>query len=77
MLDKIMYYFHPKSLTWWAGVAMTAIGIALMLGADNPALGITGTVLSALTGGDSNAAPANLILMGLGLVGIRSKIGAA
>jgi hypothetical protein len=61
-----------ESLTWWSGVFATGIGVALAVGADNPAWGVAGEVLAQLTG--SGTSPASLILGGLTAIGLRAKL---
>lgn len=81
----MMRYFRPRSLTWWAGVFLIAMGIlqaagwpsAWVEGAD----GLTG-VLAALTGAltailggpGADVAPAALIGLGAGLIGLRDAM---
>lgn len=76
--SKITTYFMPKSFTWWVGVAGTALGIAKAAGLNHPAFGAVADVIGALTDGgtgiNSGAAPATLIVAGLGLIGIRAKM---
>ncbi len=72
-MNKLASYFHPTSLTWWAGVIAILIGGAEALGFAHPSLGVFGQVLAALTGG-GDASPVGLITLGAGLVGIRAKL---
>ena len=67
-----MRYFHPKSITWWTGILSVAMGTA-MIAMPGYNLGEAATVLSVLSGGQ-NASPSGMILMGLGLIGIRDKL---
>lgn len=66
-------YLRLKSVTWWAGAASIALGATGIFGLDNPAYGQLGTVLATLFGG-GDASPAGLIVLGLGLIGIRDKL---
>lgn len=66
-------YLQAKSLTWWAGVGSIACGIAGLSGLDHPAYGQVATVISSMLGG-GDASPAGLIVIGLGLIGIRDKL---
>ena len=65
-----MNYFKPKSVTWWAGIGLTAMGVALAAheGFD---LGGFGVFVDALVGGQK---PATLIGQGMGLVGLRGAL---
>ena len=65
-------YFRPKSVTWWAGIAAIALGGAGLFGVDDPAYGEIGTVLAVLLG-TGDGSPAGLIVLGLGIIGIRDK----
>lgn len=78
-----MRYVRPKSLSWWAGVLMIAMGVAqaagLPSGGAGGALGAVMGVLNALAGaaamiGGVPASPASLIFMGLGVIGLRDAI---
>ena len=62
MLNKIKYYFHPTSLTWWTGVVTAIFG------------GVQAGI--ALKNGDVAGAKAQLptIAGGLGAIGIKSSI---
>lgn len=72
-MTKLASYFHPTSLTWWAGVIAILIGVAQALGFAHPSLGVFGQVIAALTG-SGDASPAGLILIGAGYVGLRAKL---
>ena len=68
-----MRYIQPTSLTWWAGLLAMLTGIALI------ALPATGPLnelarLVALLAGSGDASPAGLMFLGLGLIGLRSRI---
>ncbi len=68
-----MRYIRPKSLTWWAGL------LAMLTGIASVALPTTGPLsefsrLVALFAGTSDASPAGLIFLGLGLIGLRDRI---
>lgn len=68
-------YFRPKSLTWWAGVSLVALGAAKMAGAGDWANEVS-AIVSALSG-EADTSPAGLIGTGLGLVGIRDVLARA
>ena len=68
-----MKYLRYKSLTWWTGVVSTLLGMAQLLGIDNPNYGTIASFISALTGG-VDTSPAGLIVIGLGLIGLRDKL---
>lgn len=68
-----MKYVHPHSMTWWSGVCALAIGIAMAAGVQHDSLSTVGQVLSALAG-NGDASPASLIVLGLGLIGLRDKL---
>jgi hypothetical protein len=70
-------YFQPRSLTWWAGVGAVAIGLAdaampLLAPEAGPLARTAAEVVGALAGTESS--PAALILLGLGLIGLRAKL---
>jgi hypothetical protein len=68
-----MRYVLPKSLTWWAGLAAVLIGlIALALPESGP-LGELAGVISHLIGANDTA-PATLVTLGLGLIGLRDRL---
>ena len=69
-----MKYFQPKSLTWWAGVASIVVGAAQMVGLQHAAYGMVGELVQTLTGGMLGSSPAQMIVGGLGLIGIRAKM---
>ena len=66
-----MKYVHPKSLTWWSGIIALTIGLAMIV-CDTCDLTEIGQVFAALHGGD--ASPSGLIVLGLGLIGLRDKL---
>lgn len=80
-----MRYIRPKSLTWWAGVFLIVMGILQAAGLPEAWVegqtGVTG-VLQALTGAlaailggaGGDVAPAALIGLGGGLVGLRDAL---
>ena len=74
MLESLKPYFQPKSLTWWSGVAMVAVGVALMAGLNHPAWGQVALLLNLMTGNNGAVVPAQLVMGGLGLIGIRAKL---
>lgn len=68
-----MRYVLPTSLTWWAGVAAVLIGLlALALPESGPLGGLAGVIAQLI--GASDAAPATLITLGLGLIGLRDRL---
>ncbi len=60
-------YFKPRSLTWWAGVALVLMG-GLVGMAEAVNLGGWDRAINAWTG---NLPPAALIAQGAGLIGLR------
>mgnify|MGYP001215705861 CR=1 FL=1 len=67
-----MRYIRPKSLTWWAGFAAIIIGAVSMAGEDVALLENLSELASILTQG--GASPAQLIVTGMGLIGLRDKL---
>jgi hypothetical protein len=63
-------YIRPRSLTWWAGVFSFGVGLATLAMPDSYQIGQIGALVSLLAGG-SDASPAGLIALGLGLIGLR------
>lgn len=73
-MARLKTYFLPKTLTWWIGLLAVALGLLMVLQPDRSAdLGPLAVVIAGLVGA-SDASPVNLILMGLGLIGIRAKM---
>ena len=70
--DYPMRYFQPKSITWWGGISLMAIGIAMMVFPSSN-LGEVSTVLAVLNGG-GDASPAGSFLLGMSIVGLRDKM---
>ena len=68
-----MRYIRPKSLTWWAGAASCAVGVAVLMMPDSFALTEMGRLIAMLAGG-ADASPAALICLGLGLIGVRDRL---
>ena len=69
-----MRYIRPRSLTWWAGLMAVATGTATMaLPATGPLAEIARLVT--LLSGSGDASPAALIALGLGLIGLRDRLG--
>lgn len=80
-----MRYIRPKSLTWWAGILMIAIGAAQAAGwptqGTDGADGLVG-IISALTaalvqvlgGTGGEQSPAALIGLGLAAIGLRDAM---
>lgn len=68
-----MKYIRPKSLTWWTGLFSLAVGMASMVMPDSYQVTQIGALVANLAGsGDSS--PAALIVIGLGLIGLRDSI---
>jgi hypothetical protein len=68
-----MRYILPTSLTWWAGVLAILTGAASLLLPDTGTLGDLRQVIAQVTG-SSDASPAGLIVLGLGLIGLRDRL---
>ena len=68
-----MRYVLPKSLTWWAGLAAILIGLAALALPEHGPLGELAGVIALLIGAN-DAAPATLITLGLGLIGLRDRL---
>jgi hypothetical protein len=68
-----MRYILPTSLTWWAGVLAIVTGAASLLLPDTGTLGDLRQVIAQVTG-SSDASPAGLIALGLGLIGLRDRL---
>lgn len=66
-------YFRPRSLTWWSGVIAIGLGGLAVVAPNSLAVSTFSEVLSALMGG-ADASPAQLILTGLAVIGIRDKM---
>jgi drug/metabolite transporter (DMT)-like permease len=69
---RLPSYIRPMSLTWWSGVFAFAVGVLVMVDAGSWA-GDLGQLVAILSGG-SDASPAALMALGLGLVGVRAKL---
>ncbi|MFN3994350.1 MAG: hypothetical protein ACK4IU_15745 [Tabrizicola flagellatus] len=68
-----MRYIRPTSLTWWAGLLAFATGAAsLALPATGPLADLARLIT--LLSGSSDASPAALIALGLGLIGLRDRL---
>ena len=68
-----MRYVLPKSLSWWAGLAAILIGLAALALPESGPLGELSGAIAQLIGAD-DAAPATLITLGLGLIGLRDRL---
>jgi hypothetical protein len=68
-----MRYVLPKSLTWWAGIAAIMIGLAALALPESGPLGELSGAIAMLIGAN-DAAPATLITLGLGLIGLRDRL---
>lgn len=66
-------YVITTSLTFWAGVVAIFVGIAQLF-INNPIIPLFSEVFNIISGGTGVASPANLIILGLGLIGIRRKL---
>lgn len=75
-------YVRPRSLTWWAGAFLIAMGVLQAAGLPTGGEGAFGAfvgVLSALAGGvatlgGAGGSPAALIGLGLGMIGMRDAL---
>jgi hypothetical protein len=68
-----MRYVLPASLTWWAGVAAVLVGLAGLLLPEHGPLAELAAIVAELTGA-TDAAPATLITLGVGLIGLRDRL---
>lgn len=68
-----MRYVLPTSLTWWAGLAAVLIGLLALALPESGPLGELAGVIAMLIGAN-DAAPATLITLGLGLIGLRDRL---
>ena len=68
-----MRYVLPKSLTWWAGLAAVLIGLLALALPEHGPLGELSQLIAQLIGAN-DAAPATLITLGLGLIGLRDRL---
>lgn len=68
-----MRYVLPKSLTWWAGLTAILIGLAALALPESGPLGELAGIIAEFIGAD-DAAPATLITLGLGLIGLRDRL---
>ena len=68
-----MRYVLPNSLTWWAGLAAILIGLAALALPESGPLGELAGLIAELIGAN-DAAPATLITLGLGLIGLRDRL---
>jgi len=68
-----MRYVLPKSLTWWVGLAAVLIGLLALALPESGPLGVIAGVIAMLIGAN-DAAPATLITLGLGLIGLRGRL---
>jgi len=71
--EKFKYYIHAKSLVWWTGLMSVLLGISQWF-TDNPIVHSLAEVVNSLGGGMGQVSPANLIILGLSLIGIRAKL---
>ena len=68
-----MRYIKPKSLSWWSGAGLVALGLAAMFVPDSYALTQLGTTITLLSGG-TDASPGVMLATGLGIIGLRDKL---
>jgi hypothetical protein len=68
-----MRYVLPTSLTWWAGLTAVLVGVAGLLLPEHGELTALAQLVAELTGAE-DAAPATLITLGLGLIGLRDRL---
>jgi hypothetical protein len=68
-----MRYVRLTSLTWWSGLVATATGTGALVLPEHGALADLARLVAALAG-TGEAAPVTLIVLGLGLIGLRDRI---
>jgi hypothetical protein len=68
-----MRYFHPTSLTWWAGLLAVLTGGGALLLPDQGQLAELARLVAILAGAGDDS-PMTLITLGLGLIGLRDRI---
>jgi len=68
-----MRYIRPTSLTWWSGLLATATGTGALVLPEQGALADLALLVAALAGA-GDAAPVTLIVLGLGLIGLRDRL---
>jgi hypothetical protein len=68
-----MRYVLPSSLTWWSGLAAILIGLAGLALPEHGRLAELAALVAELTGA-KDAAPATLIALGFGLIGLRDRL---
>jgi hypothetical protein len=68
-----MRYLRLKSLTWWSGFSAVALGVAMLVLPNHPALGQLNELMGLLTNQGASS-PAQMIFFGLGLIGLRDKL---
>lgn len=73
MFAKLKSYVNLKSLSWWGGALMVAMGIAMAIGYDKFGVSDFSVVLASLMG-STETSPAELILFGLSVIGLRGKL---
>ncbi len=75
MIRKLKSYWMPRSGTFWVGLTAIGIGVAMAAGVgDADRLGVVAQVITALQGG-GDSSPAGLIILGMGLIGVRRAQG--
>jgi hypothetical protein len=60
-------------LTWWAGLLATATGTGALVLPEHDTLSVLARLIAMLAG-TGDAAPVTLIVLGLGLIGLRDRI---
>jgi len=68
-----MRYIRPTSLTWWSGLLATATGSGALVMPEHGALANLARLVAMLAG-SGDAAPVTLIVLGLGLIGLRDRL---
>jgi hypothetical protein len=64
---------QPPHLTWWSGLLATATGTGALVLPEHGALADLARLVAMLAG-TGDAAPATLIVLGLGLIGLRDRL---
>ncbi len=68
-----MRYVLPASLTWWTGLTAILTGLAGLALPEYGSLAELAAVVAELTDAE-DAAPATLIMLGFGLIGLRDRL---
>lgn len=72
-VSRIGSYFLPHSGAWLTGAASIGLGVLMLFDVHTDKATELGRVLATLYGVPGATSPAGLILLGLGLWGIRAK----